>query len=543
MNILPYKSFTLETSTPLAQVKQQLASRIEASRLVRSPFSGNHAPYQGTISDQGFDIRRTLNRRNSFVPIIQGRFEPHATGTRCHITMQLHPLVLGFMGVWLSLWCMGVIPIALFGGESPLTGLFLLVMPLGISAIFLAFFHYEAQGSQQELTKIITGREAPKPPPPPRSPRGKRNWLLGGAALSLAIVLHHLTTLHPLGLPLEQTAADCTQANPSPYCQLSVTQRLTGHPSVTTLAMDNDGQTLVSGGEDKAIRVWDVATGQLKKTLQSDSGTVQAIAMSADGNTVVSGGGDLMVRIWDLTSDQPPKMLAGHQNVPNQVAISADGKTLISTAFSEIKLWDMTTGELQITLLSAEPTEVSFGPLTMMNTSHAQPVTISPVGDKVLVSDYGKWTLWDVATRQATPLSIDAPAFAFDVDISPDGRFVVTVSYRQPITFFEVWDLTTGKLQTQGRLSSSPEKHTLNNIVVSRDNTGDDVRIIASTPKGLKSWSLQDKRLDASLATESIRSLVSNRDGTVLAGVVPGFGERSAVIHVLQQPADNSDAP
>ena len=94
--------------------------------------------------------------------------------------------------------------------------------------------------------------------------------------------------------------------------------------------------------------------------------------------------------------------------------------------------------------------------------------------------------VWDVATRQATPVSIDAPAFASDVDISPDRQFVVTVSYRQPITFFKVWDLTTGELQTQGRLSSSPEKHTLNNIVVSHDNAGDGVRIIGSTPNGLK---------------------------------------------------------
>ena len=83
------------------------------------------------------------------------------------------------------------------------------------------------------------------------------------------------------------------------------------------------------------------------------------------------------------------------------------------------------------------------------------------------------------------------------IDISPDSQFVVTVSYRQPITFFKVWDLTTGELQTQGRLSSSLEKHTLNNIVVSHDNAGDGVRIIGSTPNGLKFWTLQDKIKEA----------------------------------------------
>ena len=40
-----------------------------------------------------------------------------------------------------------------------------------------------------------------------------------------------------------------------------------------------------------------------------------------------------------------------------------------------------------------------------------------------------------------------------------------------------------------------------------------------------------------------MRLLVGNRDGTVLAVVVPGFGDRPSMIHVLQQPeSGDSDA-
>ena len=44
---------------------------------------------------------------------------------------------------------------------------------------------------------------------------------------------------------------------------------------------------------------------------------------------------------------------------------------------------------------------------------------------------------------------------------------------------------------------------------------------------------LQDQQLKATLATESMRPLVGNRDGTVLAGVVPGCGNRPSLIHIL----------
>lgn len=537
MNILPYKTFTLQTAAPLAQVQQQLANHIEAPKLVRWAYARNHAPYQGTMSDHGFEIRRIIHHRNSFLPNVQGRFEAYPTGTTCHVTMQLHPLILAFSSVWLSVWYMVALPITLFGGIPPLTGLAFLGMPIGVFAIFLSVFHSEAAYTQRELTKIITGREGPQKKRK-YNPAQVRYWLLGGAAVAIAIVAYQLSMAYPPGLTSEQTAADCAQANPSPHCQLAVTHQLE-HPSVISLAMSDDGKTLVSGGRDKAIRVWDVATGQLTKTLQSDSGTVEAVAVSSDGNTIVSAGGDRMVRIWDLTSAQPPRMMAGHQNIPNRVAISADGKTLISTAYSEIKLWDMTTGELQATLLSAEPTEGSLGPLKFTITSHSSPRAISPAGDNVLVSDNGKWFLWDVATRESTRIPMSGGTFAQDVDISPDGQSVVTVSYRQPITFFKVWDLTTGELQTEGRLSSSSETHSLNNLVVSRDSTGNDpsTLIIGSTPNGLKIWTLPDKQLNATLAVEPMRTLVSNRDGTVLAGVVPSFEQRPDIIQVLQNSA------
>ncbi|MEO1401051.1 MAG: hypothetical protein AAFV72_07295 [Cyanobacteria bacterium J06635_1] len=534
MKIFPYKAFTLKTPDSLAMVKQRLAGHIEAPKLVRWQFSRDHAPYQGTISDDGFEIRRIIHYRNSFLPNIHGRFESTPTGTEVHITMQLHPLVLAFMCAWGGIWYMGALPIALFGGIPILMGLAILAMPLAMLSLFLGTFQYEAERSHRDLTRIVTGSVLLRQPG--RMTPLVRSLLMGGVAMMIAILLHQLSASQPPGLPFELSEADCTQANPSPYCQFEVTHKLTAHPSVLSLAISDDGQTLVSGGEDKAIKVWDVATGELRKTLQSDSGIVQAVAIAPDGKTVISGGGDRMVRVWDLASDQPPLMLAGHQNSIDKVAISANGKTGISTAYSEVKLWDLTTGQLQTALVDATPTERTWGPITFQSTPRAQPLAIGPNGDKVLAADNQQWFVWDVATQQATRLPEPASNFVHDAAITPDGQFVVTVSYRQPITFFKVWDLTTGELKTQGRLSSSPEQHSLNNIVLSRDSADVSVRIIGTTPRGLKVWNLQNKALEATLATARLHHLVSSADGRTLAGVVPASEGQSAKIEILQRP-------
>ncbi|NJK66755.1 MAG: hypothetical protein HC789_03425 [Microcoleus sp. CSU_2_2] len=91
----------------------------------------------------------------------------------------------------------------------------------------------------------------------------------------------------------------------SPYCNFSLLRTLEGHPTVSAIVISADAQTLVSGGQDRTIKVWKLQTGELKKILHSDSGAINALAIAPDGKTVVSGSGDRIVRIWDLTSDRP----------------------------------------------------------------------------------------------------------------------------------------------------------------------------------------------------------------------------------------------
>jgi WD40 repeat protein len=76
---------------------------------------------------------------------------------------------------------------------------------------------------------------------------------------------------------------------------------LTDHAGyVRAMAVTEDGQAAVSGGDDGTVRVWDLAGTAAPRVLTGHHGPVTAVAVSDDGRTAVSGGDDGTVRVWDL---------------------------------------------------------------------------------------------------------------------------------------------------------------------------------------------------------------------------------------------------
>jgi WD40 repeat protein len=80
-----------------------------------------------------------------------------------------------------------------------------------------------------------------------------------------------------------------------------------GHQnSVNSIAFSTDGRTLVSGGRDGAVKLWDVPTGNLVRTMNSGWDYVDCVAVSPDGTILVAAGGfeeiegiHSEVRLWD----------------------------------------------------------------------------------------------------------------------------------------------------------------------------------------------------------------------------------------------------
>jgi WD40 repeat protein len=75
---------------------------------------------------------------------------------------------------------------------------------------------------------------------------------------------------------------------------------LRGHTDeVFAAAFHLDGTRLATAGRDRAVWLWDLATGQEVARLQGHTSYVWSLAFSPDGTTLASGSGDFTVRLWD----------------------------------------------------------------------------------------------------------------------------------------------------------------------------------------------------------------------------------------------------
>jgi len=121
--------------------------------------------------------------------------------------------------------------------------------------------------------------------------------------------------------------------------------RALDHPgNVTALAFTPDGERLISGAVDGAVRVWRVEDGRRVTTMKGHGWVVAQISISRDGKRALTASTDATLRLWDLESFQEIAKLAGHDGPIFGAAISPDGRRALSGGRDGgVVLWDLTT--------------------------------------------------------------------------------------------------------------------------------------------------------------------------------------------------------
>ena len=151
-----------------------------------------------------------------------------------------------------------------------------------------------------------------------------------------------------LALAAFSTAAT---ADAGPYLELDTN----GHMAlIRSLVFTPDGSQLISGSDDKTIRVWEADTGRIVQTIRGeigdgDPGKVYALALSRDGRFLAAAGRNAgtegtteSVRLYDLREGIPVGLLKGHQEAILSLDFSPDGEKLVSGSTDDTSIiWDV----------------------------------------------------------------------------------------------------------------------------------------------------------------------------------------------------------
>lgn len=266
---------------------------------------------------------------------------------------------------------------------------------------------------------------------------------------------------------------------------------LRGHTdAVTAVAFTPDGKRLLSGGRDKAVRVWDLEHPAPLATWPGVKQQVSGFSFSADGALVAVGDVAFEARV-QATADGAVKHAVAFSELVTGVALSPDG-TAVAVAGNaggaaligladgkrvELKAWSAAFTPDGKTLLLGDQQGLRFAdPKTgrvrrsVPTPKHAPAVVVSADG-RVLASWNGAETdvfVWDAAGKPLATLSPPKPAepgegarpTVTSISLSADGSRLAVATADHAV---RVWDvarkavLRAFPLQAQGFLSLSPD--------------------------------------------------------------------------------------
>lgn len=122
---------------------------------------------------------------------------------------------------------------------------------------------------------------------------------------------------------------------------------------ITGLAFTSAGQSFWSSS-GQSICHWHLSDDGLLATLKGHAEGVSAIALDPKGCTLISGGGNGLIKLWNLATSEQQKVIAAHRDRIQALAIHPSGDLFASgSEDGMVKLWDLWTGRRQASLQQA----------------------------------------------------------------------------------------------------------------------------------------------------------------------------------------------
>ncbi|MEZ6114721.1 MAG: WD40 repeat domain-containing protein, partial [Pirellulaceae bacterium] len=205
---------------------------------------------------------------------------------------------------------------------------------------------------------------------------------------------------------------------------------------VPALSFSPDGKLLATGGGEPSrtgeLKVWNVADGKAVMSVpEAHTDAIFGVCFSPDSTRVASGGADKYVRMFDIATGEQLRTFEGHTNHVLGVNWRADGLRLASCgADNSLRIWNAENGD-RVHIIE------NFGKQVSSVRFIGQSVnTISCSADKTT-------RMHNSDNAQNFRNFTGATDFLYSADASPDGQFVIAGGFDSVL---RVWNGTNSQV-------------------------------------------------------------------------------------------------
>jgi WD40 repeat protein/TolA-binding protein len=300
---------------------------------------------------------------------------------------------------------------------------------------------------------------------------------------------------------------------------------LAGHTGyVHSLSFSADSQTLATASEDKTLRLWSVATGEMQRVFNGHSNSVFAVSWL--GDRLLSGSFDRSIRVWDSRSGVSLRVLQGHESGVGALGLSG-GQLWSAGNDGTVRRWAVTLPFQQTLALPSAPSS------TVITPTLAQIAVGFANGDLAL---YG--------SLSAKPLWQQAAAHRGDIDrlsVNHDGSLLATGSFDNSA---KLWSFNTSAAGTMLQETKTLNGHSDAISALAFSPNGQTLAT-ASNDNSIGLFSLTDNkppRFISAAHAGKVKSVEFDATGTQLLSC--GYEDRRLKLWDLSKnPATSTDFP
>lgn len=283
--------------------------------------------------------------------------------------------------------------------------------------------------------------------------------------------------------------------------------------AVTCLSLSGDGNTLLSGGADKAVRITQLAAAKEIRVFTGATGNITSVALSSKADVVAAGTSDSRLLFWNANDGKPISQLTAHAGSVTGVSWHPQTSQVLTVGSDGLlKLWALPA-----------PARVLSHPEAVLA------ATISTDGKRLFTGSADKLLRsWDTTKNAIERQFAGHTGAVTAVATSANGQLLVSGSGDATV---RIWNQATAKesdiLGAHGGTVTALALNAAGNQVLSSSEDGT-----------LKMWQLPIAGPKAFVHPDQVTCLALSPDGT---RILTGCGDRQTRLWNIASGAKEKD--